>query len=105
MKSRSSYVISSDAPLAYSLIQLHHTGSQEEVQAMVQEEQAETDPQKIQAQEVPEVEEQGEDLPEYVNHQPSSFERGKPWSILSLLLYKRNLLYMSLYIISLNYRN
>jgi hypothetical protein len=32
----------------------------------------------IQAQEVLEEEEQGEDLPECVDHQPSSFERGKP---------------------------
>jgi hypothetical protein len=42
---------------------------------------------------VPEVEEQGEDLPECVDHQPSFFERGKPRSILSLLLYKSNFLY------------
>jgi hypothetical protein len=35
---------------------LHHTGSQEEVQATVQEEQAEADPQEIQTQEVLEVE-------------------------------------------------
>jgi hypothetical protein len=65
------------------------------VQVAVQEEQARADPQKIPAHEVPEVEEQGEDLPEYVDHQLSSFERGKPRSILSLLLYKNNLLYMS----------
>jgi hypothetical protein len=39
---------------------------------------------------VPEEEEQGEELPECVDHQPSSFERGKPRSILSLLLYKSN---------------
>jgi hypothetical protein len=44
---------------------------------------------------VPEVEEQGEDLPKCVDHQPSSSERGKPRSILSLLLCKSNLLYMS----------
>jgi hypothetical protein len=61
----------------------------------VQEEQTETDPQELQAQEVPEEEEQGEDLPECVDHQPSSFERGKPRSILILLLYKSNPLYMS----------
>jgi hypothetical protein len=95
MQSRSSYAISSDAPIAYSLIQMHHTGSQEEVQVAVQEEQTGADPPEIQAQEVPEVKEQGEDLPECMDHQPSSFERGKPQSILSLLLYKSNLLYMS----------
>jgi hypothetical protein len=62
---------------------------------VVQEEQVGVDPQEIQAQEVLEVKEQGEDLPECVNHQPSSFERGKLRSILSLLLYKSNHLYMS----------
>jgi hypothetical protein len=55
-------------------MQLHHTGSQEELQVTVQEKQAGTDPQEIQAHEVPEEEEQGEDLPECVDHQPSSFE-------------------------------
>jgi hypothetical protein len=71
----------------------------------VQEEQTGSDPQEIQAQEVPEVDEQEEDLPECVDHQPSSFERGKPWSILSLLLYKSNSLYMSLYSVALSYRS
>jgi hypothetical protein len=47
---------------------LHHTGSQEEVQVAVPKEQVETDPQEIQAQEVSEEEEQGEDLPECVDH-------------------------------------
>jgi hypothetical protein len=74
---------------------MHHTGSQEEVPVAVQEEQAGGRPIGNQAHEVPEVEEQGEDLPECVDHQPSSFEQGKPRSILSLLLYKNNLLYMS----------
>jgi hypothetical protein len=69
---------------------LHHTGSQEESQVAVPEEQAWTDQQEPQAQEVPEEEEQGEELPECVDYQPSSFERGKPRSILSLLLYKSN---------------
>jgi hypothetical protein len=72
-------------------MQLHHTGSQEELQVAVQEEQTEIDPQEIQAQEVPEEEEQGDDLPECVDYQPSLFERGKPRSILSLLLYASNL--------------
>jgi hypothetical protein len=94
MQSRSSHAIASDAPLAYLLTQLHHTGSQEKVQAAVPEEQGRANLQEIQAQEVPEVEEKGEDLPECVDHQPSSFERGKPRSILSLLLYKSNPLYI-----------
>jgi hypothetical protein len=60
----------------------------------VPEEQTWTEQQEPQAQEVPEEEEQGEELPECVDHQPSSFERGKPRSILSLLLYKSNPLYI-----------
>jgi hypothetical protein len=60
----------------------------------VQEEQTGSDSQEIQTQEVPEEEEQEEDLPECVDHQPSSFERGKPRSILSLLLHKSNSLYI-----------
>jgi hypothetical protein len=77
MPSWSSYAIASDALFAYLLIQLHHTGSKE-LQVAVQEEQTGTDPQKIRAPEVPKEEEQGEDLPECVDRQPSSFERGKP---------------------------
>jgi hypothetical protein len=74
---------------------LHHTGSQEESQVAVPEEQTGADPQEPQAQEVPEEEEQGEDLPECVDHQPSSFERGKPRIILKSLLYAINFFYMS----------
>jgi hypothetical protein len=47
---------------------LHHTGSQEEALVAVQEEQTGFDPQEIQTQEVPEVDEQEEDLPECVDH-------------------------------------
>jgi hypothetical protein len=61
----------------------------------VLEEQTGTDPQELQAQEVPEEEEEGEDLPKCVDHQPSSFERGKPRSILNSLFYSSNSLYMS----------
>jgi hypothetical protein len=49
-------------------MQLHHTGSQEESQVAVLEEQAWTDQQEPQAQEVPEEEELGEELPECVDH-------------------------------------
>jgi hypothetical protein len=43
----------------------------------------------MQEQEVPEADEEvSEDLPECPNHRLSSFERGKPRSIISLLLYK-----------------
>jgi hypothetical protein len=52
------------------------------------------------------VEEQEDDLPECVDHQSSSFERGKPQSILSLLLYKNNSLSIwVLYVVALSYRN
>jgi hypothetical protein len=61
----------------------------------VPEEQTWTDQQEPQTQKVTEEEEQGEELPECVDHQPNSLERGKPRSILSLLLYKSNSLYMS----------
>jgi hypothetical protein len=57
---------------------LHHTESQEELPVAVQEEQIGSDPQGTQAQEVSEVDEQEENLPKCVDHQPSSFERGKP---------------------------
>jgi hypothetical protein len=59
-------------------MQSHHTGSQEESPVAVKEEPTGNDPQEIQAQEVPEEEEQGADLPECMDHQPSSFKRGKP---------------------------
>ena len=74
----------------------------------VQEEQTGADPQEVQAQEVPEEEEQGEDLPECVDHHPSSFERGKPRSILSHLIYKSNSFYIyiyELYIVALSCRS
>jgi hypothetical protein len=73
---------------SHALMHLHHTGSQEDSQAAVPEEQAWTDQQEPQAQEVPEEEEPSEELPECVDHHPSSFERGKPRSIISLLFYK-----------------
>jgi hypothetical protein len=59
------------------------------------EEQTRADPQEFPAQEVPKEEEEGEDLPECVDHQPSSFERGKPQSIIKSLLYSINSFYMS----------
>jgi hypothetical protein len=79
-----------DVSFACVLMHSHHTGSQEESQVAVPKEQVWTDQQEPQAQEVPKEEEPGEELPECIDHQPSSFERGKPRSILSLLLYKSN---------------
>jgi len=56
---------------------MHHTGSQEnEVRPEEQEE--------AQEQEPLEVSEPGEELQECPDHRPSTFEKGKPRSILSL---------------------
>jgi hypothetical protein len=60
---------------------MHHTGSQEEPPVAVPKEQAGIDQQEVPAQEVQEAEDQGEELSECIDHQPSSFERGKPRSI------------------------
>jgi hypothetical protein len=54
---------------------VHHTGSQEETLVVLPEEQEEP------AQEVQGVEELDEEVLEYQDHKPSSFERCKPRSI------------------------
>jgi hypothetical protein len=65
---------------------LHHTGSQEVTSVAVPEELEEQP--EVQEQEVPKADEEvGEDLPECPDHRPSSFKRGKAWSI-SLPVYK-----------------
>jgi hypothetical protein len=71
-------------------MQLHHIGSQKESPVGVQEELTGADPQDPQAQEVLKEEKPGEELPECVDHQPSSFERDKPRSILNSLFYSSN---------------
>jgi hypothetical protein len=77
-----------DAPLPLALIHMHHTGLQAESPVAVPEEPEE--PQEVQAQEVPEADEEvGEELQKCPDHRPSSFERGKPRSIISLLLYEK----------------
>jgi hypothetical protein len=59
---------------------LHPTGSQEVTPVAVPEEPEEQP--EVQEQKVPEADEEvGEDLPECLDHRPSSFERGKPQSI------------------------
>jgi hypothetical protein len=72
---------------------MHHTGSQEN--GVGPEE-----PEELQEQEPPETQEPGEELQECPNHRPSTFEKGKPRSILSLPilanLYK--VLYLFYYI-------
>jgi hypothetical protein len=69
---------------------MHHTRSQGELLVAVSEEQAGVDQQEVPTQEVQEAEEPGEKLRECVDDQPSSFERDKLRSILSILLYKSN---------------
>ena len=58
------------------------------------------EPEEIQEQEPPEAQEPGEELQECPDHRPSTFEKGKPRSILSLPilanLYK--VLYLFYYI-------
>ena len=72
---------------------MHHTGSQEN-------EVGTEEPKELQEQEPPEAQEPGEDLQECPDHRPSTFEKGKPRSILSLPilanLYK--VLYLFYYI-------
>ena len=72
---------------------MHHTGSQEN-------EVGTEEPEELQEQEPPEAQEPGEELQECPDHRPSTFEKGKPRSILSLPilanLYK--VLYLFYYI-------
>jgi hypothetical protein len=63
------------------------TGSQEESVA-AEPEVAEEVPQEEPAQEVQAEEDAVDELQECPDHCPSSFERGKPYNILSLILYK-----------------
>jgi hypothetical protein len=70
------------------------TGSQEESVA-AEPKAAEEVPQEEPAQEVQAEEDVIDELQECLDHRLSSFERGKLRSILSLLLYKSNQLYMS----------
>ena len=61
----------------HSQAHMHHTGSQEN-------EVGPEEPEEIQEQEPPEAPEPGEELQECPDHRPSTFEKGKPRSILSL---------------------
>jgi hypothetical protein len=70
------------------------TGSHEESVA-AEPEAVEEVPQEKLAQEVQAEEDVVDEQQECLDHCPSSFERGKPRSILSLLFYKSNQLYMS----------
>ena len=74
---------------------MHHTGSQEN-------EVGPEEPEEIQEQEPPEAQEPGEELQECPDHRPSTFEKGKPRSILSLpiLTNLHDALYLFYYIAS-----
>ena len=61
----------------HSQAHMHHTGSQEN-------EVGPEEPKEIQEQEPPEAQEPREELQECLDHWPSTFEKGKPRSILSL---------------------
>ena len=62
---------------------MHHTESQEETTAAVPEEQFVVEQQEVSAQEVHVDRQPRQELQECPDHQPSSFERGKPQSISS----------------------
>jgi hypothetical protein len=59
----------------YSHTHMHHTGSQEDTPVEIPEDQEEG------LQSVVPEDAEPEELPECVDHHPSSFERGKPQSI------------------------
>jgi hypothetical protein len=65
---------------------MHHTGSQEELPVVGFEQQVQEEQQDMAAQEVQAHDEDIEELPEFPDHRPNTFERGKPWRI-SLLRF------------------
>ena len=77
--------------ISYSMIM--HIGSTEEITLLEFNEEEEGDQQEIPQAIVPEGEEQNpKELPECPNHRPTSFLKGKPQSILSLLVFYKILL-------------
>ena len=73
-----------------------HLGSEEEITLLEFEEAEEGDQQENPQAAAPKgVEHNPEELSQCPNHRPTSFLRGKPWSILSLLvIYKCLLKYL-----------
>ena len=72
---------------------LMHIGSTEEITLLEFNEGEEGDQQEISQAIAPEEEEQTpEELPECPDHRPTSFLKGKPWSILSLPVFYKILL-------------
>ena len=65
-----------------------HLGSEEEITLLEFEEAEEGDQQENPQVVAPEgVEKNPEELPQCPDHRPTFFLRGKPWSILSLLVF------------------
>jgi hypothetical protein len=67
---------------------MHYTGSQEETPVVELDDPEGGIPQEVPALEVLGDEEQDVELPECTGHQPSSFEKGKPRSILLPTIFK-----------------
>jgi hypothetical protein len=63
---------------------MHAIGAPEGVTLIEFEQERSKEPQAAQEQEVPGGGVNKEDLPKCTDHQPSSFLKGKPWSIISL---------------------
>ena len=77
--------------ISYSMIM--HIGSTEEITLLEFNEEEEGDQQEIPQATAPKEEEQTpEELPECPDHRPTSFLKGKPRSILSLLVFYKILL-------------
>ena len=77
---------------------MHTIGAVEEITLV----ELEADPQEVQHQEIPgEGELEADHLPECPDHQPATFVKGKPWSIISLpiLLMSPKLLVLLHYVI------
>ena len=69
---------------------LMHIGSSEEITLLEFNEEEEEDQQETpQDIALGEEEQTLEDLPECLDHRPTSFLKGKPWSILSLLCFTK----------------
>ena len=81
-------IIVSMYAFATSYIIFMHLGSTEEITLLECDKREEGDQQENPQAASPEGEEQNpEELPECPDHRPTSFLKGKPWSILSLLVF------------------
>ena len=72
----------------FPLLHVHAIGATEEITVLEYEADPQEEHQEVQQPEAPgEGEPVGEQLPECLDHQPSTFMKGKPRSILSLLCF------------------